>query len=89
MPQEYIEIRGARENNLKNLSLRIPKPRLQWAWSQTDLAFLAEVHVIKNADGIIDMGPEGGSKGGTILFEGTPKELIRAKQSLTSAYLRE
>jgi excinuclease UvrABC ATPase subunit len=46
------------------------------------------LHVIKNADWIIDMGPEGGSKGGTILFEGTPKELLRAKQSLTSAYLR-
>jgi excinuclease UvrABC ATPase subunit len=47
------------------------------------------LHVIKNADWIIDMGPEGGSKGGTIMFEGTSKELLRAKQSLTSAYLRD
>jgi excinuclease UvrABC ATPase subunit len=46
------------------------------------------LHVIKNADWIIDMGPEGGSKGGTIMFEGTPKELLRAKKSLTSMYLR-
>ncbi|MBI3167388.1 MAG: excinuclease ABC subunit UvrA [Chloroflexi bacterium] len=46
------------------------------------------LHVIKNADWIIDMGPEGGSKGGTIMFEGTPKELLKAKQSLTSAYLK-
>jgi len=46
------------------------------------------LHVIKNADWIIDMGPEGGSKGGTIMFEGTPKELLSAKKSLTSAYLR-
>ena len=45
------------------------------------------LHVIKNADWIIDMGPEGGSKGGTIMFEGTPKELLKAKHSLTSAYL--
>jgi excinuclease UvrABC ATPase subunit len=31
MPQEYIEIRGARENNLKKVSLRIPKaPRVDW-----------------------------------------------------------
>jgi len=45
-------------------------------------------HVIKNADWIIDMGPEGGSKGGAIMFAGTPRELLRAKQSLTSAYLR-
>jgi excinuclease UvrABC ATPase subunit len=46
------------------------------------------LHVIKNADWIIDMGPEGGSKGGQIMFEGTPKELLKAKQSLTSAYLK-
>jgi excinuclease UvrABC ATPase subunit len=46
------------------------------------------LHVIKNADWIIDMGPEGGSKGGTIMFEGTPKQLLSAKRSITSAYLR-
>jgi excinuclease UvrABC ATPase subunit len=46
------------------------------------------LHVIKNADWIIDMGPEGGSKGGTIMFEGTPRGLLNAKQSLTGAYLR-
>jgi len=46
------------------------------------------LHVIKNADWIIDMGPEGGSKGGQVMFEGTPKELLKAKHSLTSAYLR-
>ncbi len=44
--------------------------------------------VIKNADWIIDMGPEGGSKGGQVMFEGTPAELLNAKQSLTSAYLK-
>lgn len=44
--------------------------------------------VIKNADWIIDMGPEGGSKGGKVMFEGTPKQLLSAKDSLTSAYLR-
>ena len=46
------------------------------------------LHVIKNADWIIDMGPEGGSKGGRVMFEGTPKELLKAKQSLTSEYLK-
>ena len=44
--------------------------------------------VIKNADWIIDMGPEGGNKGGQVMFEGTPRQLLHAKQSLTSAYLR-
>ncbi len=46
------------------------------------------LHVIKNADWIIDMGPEGGSKGGQVIFEGTPKQLLSAKRSITSEYLR-
>ncbi len=44
--------------------------------------------VIRNADWVIDMGPEGGSKGGTVVFEGTPKQLFTAKNSLTGKYLR-
>jgi excinuclease UvrABC ATPase subunit len=44
--------------------------------------------IIKNADWIIDMGPEGGNKGGRVLFEGTPRQLLDCEQSLTSAYLR-
>ena len=44
--------------------------------------------IIKHADWIIDMGPEGGNKGGKVIFEGTPKQLLNCKQSLTSAYLR-
>ena len=43
--------------------------------------------IIKNADWVIDMGPEGGSKGGTIMFEGTPRQLLSATHSLTSAYV--
>jgi excinuclease UvrABC ATPase subunit len=43
--------------------------------------------VIRNADWIIDMGPEGGNKGGMVIFEGTPRELLGAKHSLTSKYL--
>ncbi len=46
------------------------------------------LHIIKNADWIIDMGPEGGSKGGQVMFEGTPKQLVSAKRSITSEYLR-
>ncbi len=44
--------------------------------------------IIKNADWIIDMGPEGGNKGGAVMFEGTPQQLLHAANSLTSAYLR-
>ena len=44
--------------------------------------------VIKNADWIIDMGPEGGNKGGKVIFEGTPQQLLGATHSLTGAALR-
>jgi excinuclease UvrABC ATPase subunit len=46
------------------------------------------IHVIKNADWIIDMGPEGGNKGGRVMFEGTPRALLDAPHSLTGTYLR-
>ncbi|HVC79174.1 MAG TPA: excinuclease ABC subunit UvrA [Chloroflexota bacterium] len=45
--------------------------------------------IIKHADWIIDMGPEGGNKGGRVLFEGTPRQLLECEHSLTSAYLRQ
>ncbi len=45
--------------------------------------------VISSADWIIDMGPEGGNKGGRVIFEGTPRALLSAKGSLTSQYLRQ
>src|SRR5450432_3235916 len=43
--------------------------------------------VISSADWIIDMGPEGGNKGGQVIFEGTPRALLGARHSLTSRYL--
>jgi excinuclease UvrABC ATPase subunit len=43
--------------------------------------------LVRNADWIIDLGPEGGSRGGQVLFEGTPADLKKAKQSITSRYL--
>jgi len=45
--------------------------------------------VIKVADHIIDLGPEGGDGGGKILFAGTPEELIKVKESYTGHYLKE
>jgi excinuclease UvrABC ATPase subunit len=45
--------------------------------------------VIRNADWIIDLGPEGGNKGGRILFEGTPQQLLGANDSLTGQYLQQ
>lgn len=44
--------------------------------------------VIKMADYIIDLGPEGGSAGGTIVFEGTPEKMIRSGKGHTAEYLK-
>ncbi|MBU8598780.1 thiamine ABC transporter permease [Shouchella clausii] len=43
--------------------------------------------VISQADWIIDMGPDGGSNGGEVVFVGTPSQIIHAKQSITGKYL--
>ncbi len=45
--------------------------------------------VIKMADYIIDMGPEGGTRGGEILCEGTPEEIIKCERSYTAKYLKD
>lgn len=45
------------------------------------------VDVIRQADWIIDLGPEGGDKGGKIMFEGTPAELLKSKKTLIAEYL--
>ena len=44
--------------------------------------------VIKTADYIIDIGPEGGDKGGTLVAEGTPEEIAACEGSYTGRYLR-
>jgi excinuclease UvrABC ATPase subunit len=44
--------------------------------------------VIRNADWVIDLGPEGGTKGGRLIFSGTPADLLGASGSLTAEYLR-
>ncbi|MFH1426279.1 MAG: excinuclease ABC subunit UvrA [Candidatus Kerfeldbacteria bacterium] len=45
--------------------------------------------VIKSADHIIDLGPEGGDKGGLVVAEGTPEEVAKVKESYTGQYLKE
>ncbi len=55
----------------------------------TVLVIEHNMDVIKIADHIIDLGPEGGDGGGKILFEGTPEKLIENKKSFTAAFLKE
>jgi excinuclease UvrABC ATPase subunit len=45
--------------------------------------------VISSADRTIDLVPEGGSQGGSVTFEGTPRALLSANGSLTSQYLSQ
>jgi excinuclease ABC subunit A len=45
--------------------------------------------VIKGADWVIDMGPDGGIKGGEVVAQGTPKDIVKVKKSLTGAYLKQ
>jgi len=47
------------------------------------------IELIKCADYIIDLGLDGGKKGGQLIFEGTPEELIKNKKSYTAPYLKE
>ena len=45
--------------------------------------------VIKSADHIIDLGPDGGDRGGSIVVEGTPEEVARCEKSYTGQYLKK
>ena len=47
------------------------------------------LEVIKSADWVIDLGPEGGDKGGFLIFEGTPEELVKTENSYTAVALRD
>jgi len=55
----------------------------------TVLVIEHNLDVIKVADHLIDLGPEGGDGGGRILFEGTPEELIKNKESHTAKFLKD
>jgi excinuclease ABC subunit A len=45
--------------------------------------------VIKVADWVIDLGPEGGSRGGSVIAEGTPEDVAKDKKSFTGVFLKQ
>lgn len=47
------------------------------------------MEVIKTADWIIDLGPEGGEKGGKVVFEGLPEEMAKLKDNYTAQFLKD
>jgi excinuclease ABC subunit A len=53
----------------------------------TVLVIEHNLDVIKTADWIVDMGPDGGSRGGTVVAAGTPEDVARVKASYTGQYL--
>ena len=55
----------------------------------TVLVIEHNLDVIKSADWVIDMGPEGGSGGGTVVAQGTPEDVARNGKSHTGAFLKE
>jgi len=50
---------------------------------------VVNLDVIKTADYIIDMGPEGGDRGGTVIAKGTPEEIVKVKKSYTGYYVKK
>ena len=55
----------------------------------TILVIEHNMDMIKSADWVIDIGPEGGDRGGNVVFEGTPEDLVNEKTSYTAKYLKE
>jgi excinuclease ABC subunit A len=55
----------------------------------TVLVIEHNMDVIKSADYIIDMGPEGGEGGGNVIVTGTPEQVAKNKKSLTGLFLKK
>jgi excinuclease ABC subunit A len=59
------------------------------ARGDTVLLIEHNLNLIKESDWLIDLGPEGGEAGGKVLFQGTPQEILKNKDSWTAKYLKE
>ncbi|MHA2386600.1 MAG: hypothetical protein ACXAEE_10375, partial [Candidatus Thorarchaeota archaeon] len=55
----------------------------------TVLVIEHQLDVVKTADWVIDLGPEGGDEGGYVVAEGTPEDIVRKKTSFTGRYLKD
>jgi len=53
----------------------------------TVLVIEHNMEVVKNADYLIDLGPEGGNEGGHVVFQGVPEEILKSSQSYTARFL--
>ena len=57
--------------------------------SNTVIVIEHNLDVIKCADHIIDLGPEGGDEGGKVVATGTPEEIVKIRKSFTGRFLKE
>ena len=55
----------------------------------TVLVIEHQLDVVKTADWVIDLGPEGGNEGGYLVAEGTPEDIVKSKNSYTGKFLEE
>jgi len=77
---------GLHPDDIKKLLLVITRLRDR---GNTIIVIEHNLDVIKNADWIIDLGPEGGDKGGYIIAEGPPEKIAKEKESYTGQYLKK
>ena len=59
------------------------------SYGNTVIVIEHNLDVIKTADWIIDLGPDGGDKGGEIIAQGTPEELINTNNTYTGQFLKK
>ena len=76
---------GLHPDDIKKLLLVVTRLRDR---GNTIIVIEHNLDVIKNADWIIDLGPEGGNKGGYIIAEGPPEKIVKKKESYTGQYLK-
>ena len=76
---------GLHIDDIKRLMIMIDRLR---AGGATVIIIEHNLDVIKLADYIVDLGPCGGEKGGNLIFQGTPEELVKVKESATGEYLK-
>jgi len=73
----------------KNIELLLTLLRRLVSEGNTVVIVEHRLELIAQADWIIDMGPDGGTSGGEVVFQGTPQELIHCERSKTGQYLKE
>ena len=93
LPDKYLPVSdfsffktGLHFQDIKQLLKVLHKLRDQ---GNTVVVIEHNLDVIKTADWIIDLGPKGGDKGGEIIAEGTPENIVKSKKSLTGKFLKK